>query len=295
MPTEVTVFFIFSLQTSRGRRGKSGVAKLRKYVWVYIAFVFSLLFVLLFAFSAFSKEDDESSPLAVDDHVITHALGGIDGKNYTNSLEAFMHHYDKGSRVFEVDLILTEDNHLVAAHDWKKEKPLTLEQFKSRKIEGKYSPLSFEEIVHLLDKYEDVLLITDTKTKTDEEMAHVFEQIVKQTADVDEEILSRIIPQIYHPKELALVRQFYSFEEVFFTLYRTDLTDEEVLDFALKNDVKAIVMSKKRYSNAFVQLLNDNGIRAYVHTINDVDAAKEYLDAGVYGVFTDFINVDEIK
>lgn len=51
---------------------------------------------------------------------IAHALGGIDGQTYTNSKEAIENSYNKGVRLFEVDVKLTSDNKLVCVHGWSK-------------------------------------------------------------------------------------------------------------------------------------------------------------------------------
>ena len=42
-------------------------------------------------------------------NIITHALGGLDGLTYLNSRESFINYYDKGCRLFEVDLTQTSD------------------------------------------------------------------------------------------------------------------------------------------------------------------------------------------
>lgn len=44
---------------------------------------------------------------------IAHAMGGIDGEAYTNSMEAFKENYARGHRLFEVDLHFTSDGKLV--------------------------------------------------------------------------------------------------------------------------------------------------------------------------------------
>lgn len=51
---------------------------------------------------------------------MAHALGGIDGENYTNSKEALGSNYNKGVRLSEVDINLTADDKLVCVHGWKK-------------------------------------------------------------------------------------------------------------------------------------------------------------------------------
>ena len=47
------------------------------------------------------------------------------GNIYSNSLEALDLSYSKGIRIFELDLKLTEDNELVAVHDWTSWKKMT--------------------------------------------------------------------------------------------------------------------------------------------------------------------------
>ncbi len=64
---------------------------------------------------ALSQSDDEwfaSAPY------IAHALGGIDGHAYTNSLDALLLNYKNGHRVFEADISITSDGAAVLAHDW---------------------------------------------------------------------------------------------------------------------------------------------------------------------------------
>ena len=51
---------------------------------------------------------------------IAHALGGVGGKTYTNSIQAFEHNYNKGFKVFEVDLDFTSDDELIAWHSFDK-------------------------------------------------------------------------------------------------------------------------------------------------------------------------------
>ena len=60
--------------------------------------------------------------------MIAHAGGGINGINYSNSIEALNHNYAKGFRYFEMDFSWTSDNKLVCLHDWKKRFKLVFKQ-----------------------------------------------------------------------------------------------------------------------------------------------------------------------
>ncbi|WOC01180.1 MULTISPECIES: glycerophosphodiester phosphodiesterase family protein [Providencia] len=102
--------------------------------------------------------------------VIAHAGGEIDGNIYTNSLEALNNSYEKGARVFELDISETKDGHLVAVHKWDEwaeftsyqgDLPPTIEEFKKLRILGKYTALDFNDINNWFSEHEDATLITD--------------------------------------------------------------------------------------------------------------------------------------
>ena len=133
------------------------------------------IFVLIT--SSCKKEDCDCS--GSDDkenyweYFIAHAGGAIDGINYTNCLEALDLSYSKGCKLFELDLIYTSDEKIVAAHHWGLYKsmvnypgtidntPLTEEEFLSFKIHGKYTPLNMDAINLWFQNHPDAILITD--------------------------------------------------------------------------------------------------------------------------------------
>ena len=104
---------------------------------------------------------------------VAHAGGGIDGKRYTNSLEAMNHNYNKGFRLFELDLSWTSDGHLICLHDWDKtpkwllnyhkEEPLTLNEFSSLEKPLKLTPCDIERINSWLKSHPEAYIITDIK------------------------------------------------------------------------------------------------------------------------------------
>jgi hypothetical protein len=101
---------------------------------------------------------------------IAHAGGEIGGERYTNSLEAVQKAIERGYRLIELDLLETTDGYLVAAHDWGKfhkitgntgSNPISLEEFRSRRIYGRHTPLSEVEIREILRANPDLILVTD--------------------------------------------------------------------------------------------------------------------------------------
>ncbi len=101
---------------------------------------------------------------------IAHAGGMIDGRIYTNTLEALDANYKKGFRLFELDILKTTDGKYVGAHDWKKwkrftgyegETPVTHDVFMNHKPYGTYTPLDLPGINDWFNQHKDAVLVTD--------------------------------------------------------------------------------------------------------------------------------------
>ena len=101
---------------------------------------------------------------------IAHAGGEIMGNTYTNSLEALNNSYKNGFRYFELDMIVTADNYIVASHDWEMwakqtnfngKLPPTLKEFKKYKILNKFTALDYKDINKWFADHKDAYLVTD--------------------------------------------------------------------------------------------------------------------------------------
>jgi glycerophosphoryl diester phosphodiesterase len=241
--------------------------------------------------------------------LIAHALGGIDGVDYTNSLQAFAQNYDKGQRVFEMDLLLTEDGQLAGRHDWqsylsdklkqpipqdKQDEPLTMKEFKSYKILDKYTPLSFNDVARILKKHPDVYFITDTK-ETDPELIKQQFTIIRDTANkVDPTILDRLIPEIYTPEMMDLVKGIIPFKNVIFSIYLSPLLPDEIVKYVQENQIRVVAMPAERVEDKFIADLNNVGAVSYVHSLNKVNDVRQMLAKGVHGVYTDFLSYKDM-
>ena len=116
------------------------------------------------------KKSDVCKLIIEKDKLIAHAGGIINGLNYTNSLEALNYNYNKGFRLFELDINLTSDNVLVAVHNWEEWKsrtnftgnlPPTHKEFMENFIYAKYTPLDISDINDWFSIHNDAILITD--------------------------------------------------------------------------------------------------------------------------------------
>lgn len=234
-----------------------------------------------------------------DNPLIAHALGGlvIDGHLYelANSLEGFQENYAKGIRVFEVDLMLSSDGALVAAHDWGRygeENPMSLEEFKQGTfLNGCATQLTGVDIIELLRDYPDIYIVTDSKF-TDVNTAQLqFNQLVylAQQKDVTQ-VLDRIIVQVYNQGMYDLIFDVYPWKSVIYTLYQSPDTWEEVLEFCESRGIGVVTMNYASATEEKVSALREAGIQTYVHTVNDMDVVKQCQDLGVVGFYTDTVS-----
>ncbi|WP_223787390.1 sulfatase-like hydrolase/transferase [Marinicella meishanensis] len=101
---------------------------------------------------------------------IAHAGGAIEGRKYTNSLEALNHSYAQGFRRFELDIRQTSDGHFVAVHDWPQWQrqtgfsgtlPPTHEAFLDHLIWQRFTPMDMAAINAWFGQHEDAILVTD--------------------------------------------------------------------------------------------------------------------------------------
>ena len=124
------------------------------------------LFLLPLFLSCVTQERVERATL------IAHAGGAIDSCIYTNSREALELAANNGYRFIEFDFQFTSDSILVAAHSWSDFNQMTdsahlgdtapsYKDFASRRICGRYTPLSAREINDFFESNDSLFLVTD--------------------------------------------------------------------------------------------------------------------------------------
>ncbi|MFC3748564.1 phosphatidylinositol-specific phospholipase C/glycerophosphodiester phosphodiesterase family protein [Paenibacillus sp. GCM10012306] len=234
-----------------------------------------------------------------NNRLIAHALGGIQGSSYTNSYDAFITNYNKGYRLFETDLLLTTDGELAARHDWSKRlqpdlsgqtgHSLTSSQFESSLIDGKFRPLLFKDILHLMVKYPDFYLITDTKEMNKQKIQQQFSTLVEQARKVDASLLNRIIPEIYSPEMYDTVMNIYPFPNKIYSLYQSGASAASIVNFVKEKQISVVAMPTYRVliNPNLVYALNQLNVQSYVHTVNNPGVMKLMSQLGVHGYYTD--------
>lgn len=276
-----------------------------------IVAAFSLLFIIVA--SLYIQYEEEEVRFGFTAHrLIAHALGSIEDQPYTNTYDAMLTNYKKGTRVFEVDFMLTADKKVVARHEWtesmtqqlgqenelpenKRAVRLTHQEFMNTPIQGKYEPMDVDRILDVMAKYPDIYIVTDTKEQEDEDLRQLFTEIVHKAKERDEGLLDRVVIQIYNEPMLDMILDIYPFESIIYTIYATQDSEAKIVRFVEQHHIEAVTMPEYRVNPNFIAKLKRAGAVTYVHTINDTATLNNYEVWGVYGVYSDDLTEPELN
>lgn len=260
--------------------------------------------------------------------VIAHAGGAINKDVYTNSVDAFESNYALGTRVFEADVALTSDNKLVLTHGWYQHSttrinqsqfggmPMSYDDFMKYKIYGKYEPMDFQQLLNMMHKNKDMYVVLDMKYSREYKMSgdyndekytddpqrirEFFEPMVQQVIDTNINLMRRIIIQIYTPEMYNEVSKLFPFTHYLYTTYLNyyKTNADEILDFAVANNIKAVALElgnaqlaemQRRLAERIAEQNEDVHIFGFTY-----DEEEEYFDFtknyGYTGIFSDYLN-----
>lgn len=233
------------------------------------------------------EKEDSVNRNIVPETLISHSGGRIRGLSYTNSKEAIDKSYQNGNKLIELDMEWTTDGNLVLIHDWNgyvktgftaEPKMYSTEEFKEfNMIEG-LTQMSLEDLVEWLYEHEDAYIVTDIKRDNVEALKLISQRYP--------DLIAQFIPQIYKLDEYISVQE-WGYKNIILTLYMSNYTDEEILDFVKRNQVFAITMPIARARTELPKKLKGENVFVYAHTINDDSLRKELEEYGVDGFYTD--------
>jgi glycerophosphoryl diester phosphodiesterase len=244
-----------------------------------------------------------------ENRLVAHALGSVGDKKETNSKEAFLESWGNGIRAMEADFSMTSDGTLVVRHDFDQDSYYTLEQkvvggtamtidrYLTEKINFRYTPLTAAQLIQLITEYNDVYLITDTKNTDTETVQKQFTALVNAAKAVENpEVLERIVVQIYNPQMYDTIKAIYPFTNWIYTLYQTPNPNyAEIGDFCVANGIDVVTINQDIVAANNISVLTQKGIKVYAHTVNRILDLQKMLNAGVYGVYTDYIKPRDLS
>lgn len=255
-------------------------------------------------FSDFAPRVYQADAWFLNNRMISHACGGIDGITYTNSREALEKALERGHRIIEVDFAFTTDGTAVCVHNWAEFGELVTGQnwhenggnqgcsyefFRNLRICGRYSTLSAREVLEVMTEYPDLYIMVDTK--------YSLEDVVKALVALDpgEEVLNRILIQVYGPGEKAKILEIHPFPEENFllTVYKMHAcTVEDILSLCRDENIFVVTTPMDYLSQEDLAVLREKNLIIFQHTTNRLDIAKLAINSGIQGVYTDFLTPD---
>jgi len=235
--------------------------------------------------------------------LVGHAGVGLPGAAYSNAREALDAAATRGFPMVEVDLLPTSDGVLVASHDWGQVyrelhwSPAAVvaaslvdgilpaaaphsSDFLTTPMRGGLTPQSGADIAVWLAAHPSIRLVTDTKADNI--------SVLTRFAALPGLPKSQVVAQIYHREELAPVRAL-GFGGIIFTLYRESIDDiDGLIAFAGDNDL-IVTIAAERLTPPLLRRFEAAGLPVYVHTVNSPEEAQRLREAGVDGLYTDFL------
>lgn len=219
---------------------------------------------------------------------IAHGGGAIGGRTYTNSLEAVVSSIDRGYRMIELDLQVTTDGFLVAAHDWKSfrqrsgrsasaitDQALSLAEFKSRAIDGRYTPLDEAAIRRLFLKHPDLILVTDK--------IRDFPRLVRALP-----FQERIIVEVFSPRDVSVAKASGVVNPMF-SINNLEASLNLVLDLPVHH-VALSISALQRCPGAARKIIQ-SGRRVFAFTTDDHALMAQYVGSHVSAFYTDYWHV----
>ena len=223
---------------------------------------------------------------------IAHAGGEINNDIYTNSIEALDLNYSRGFRFFELDILKTNDNQLVAVHDWKEwaEKsnysgpiPPEKNQFLKYKINDKYTPLDMDLINKWFMEHDDAILITD---KIEDVNLMIEKFYSKERLQMELYSLESLNEAIKNEVDVLLSHH------VFFQL------GEDPIKILKNLNINKVTFSRHNLflKKKILENLKKNKIKVYVYHINEEiedhvyfneDYVVKYEMDNIYGIYAD--------
>lgn len=219
----------------------------------------------------------------VEQKLVAHAGGAVNGVAYTNSREALDAHYALGYRVFELDFEWTSDGQLVLVHDWTKTSwfagvpahVFSYGEFTSAARRDGLHSMTFDDLREWLLAHNDALVVTDTKASN--------LRLLTWLQLNGGAILPRLIVQIYRMAELPAARRLQP-RAVWLTVYRYGYP---AWGLARISAVDAFVIPVEAYAR-YRKLILAGRVRFYVHSVPASAIDETYLRCpGIYGMYVD--------
>ena len=229
---------------------------------------------------------------------IAHAGGGIDGLAYTNTVDAIYNSIENNYRLIELDLLVTDDDMIVASHDWK-----SFKNYCKKYIEKKesYSYKDVRKCNNNLEKNNEYQLadeyfirqILNTYGEMPNEVTFVTDQIqdFKLLKKKFKGYESRIIVEAHSILNYLIAKKY-------FPLVALTYNDGRRYKYFVKFfNIDLIVIRSsliEKYKNELEEMLKNKKI-VFSNTTNNKKFINKYLGKNVTAFYTDFWDIKNNK
>ena len=253
-------------------------------------------------------------------HFISHSGGGIEGRVYTNSREAWELSYENGNRVFDADLAFTSDGILVLRHEWSdnletggiaisqssrssdlngseriivQQNVPDFETFYNTKIFYKYTPMSCEDMLKFMDTHKDLYVSCDVKG----DYTQAYQFLVDLAGELNaKESLERIIVNFYKYEDYEVINNVYPFENyVFRQHFGREHNYYEMIEFCVKNHISVVNISACYVYDEGVQLMQEYGIHPVVAVCDYISDMHMYEEIGIHHAVSNWLSEKDWK
>ena len=212
---------------------------------------------------------------------IAHALGPS-LETGGNTLQTFQRGLDMGFRLFEVDISLTKDGHLICFHGDSEDQlnEMTFDQYLAQI--GTARSCEFFNLVQIARSHNDLMFILDVKNR----FSDVYELIRDEAKACS--CGKHFIPQLYAFEQFEEIRREDLFAGEIFTSYRSALTTQQIIDLAARYGIKVVTLTMERWED-HVGALPPN-VAVMVHPVDDPFVADKLRRQGVRRIYTSYLS-----
>lgn len=248
-----------------------------------------------------------------------HALGSVGDIMYPNAKEGLLYWYEKGVRVFEVDISPTDDNKYVAFHDFDKDgfekqgfenipKQCSESWFLGQRLYKKQSkdgltPISLDEILQFLLVERDGVLMVDPKPTDEDSNARLWKYLNDYISahGIDGR---RIVYEIYDENMLRGTKSIKSDIRLQFCIYDAVEIGEsylirqkpfiKIVEWMEENGIKVISFPWQQAVENLEKLryLKEKGYTVFSRTRNDI-FSELLVKSGINVNLVDYICTDQ--
>lgn len=193
----------------------------------------------------------------------------------------------------ELDFVKLDDNY-VCFHDEDSigfALPESIKAFREHKIKSKYTSLTLDDILDLMESYPNLIIITDCK---DGDICDFLETICAKLRTMGKTDWSRrFIIQVYSISQAKELDIHYSFFTKGLTLYASTYyvwNFPWLTKMCIMYHIPILIMPYNYVINSFVlKCLKRKNIKIWVHTVNDHLLVETLRRKGVNGIYSDIL------